>query len=100
MFGITCRPSVTHTIITDPTIRSAWSSGPRREHLWRILQVEDPARKVVVIVHEMTDEEREAWQFNPVLMRVTTDESHTIRKYDLLPRVVTSAESAAKNKNR
>ncbi len=47
----------------------------------------------------MTDEEREAWQFNPVtiLMRVTTDESHTIRKYDLLPRPVTSAELAAEN---
>ncbi|KAH9016211.1 hypothetical protein EDB84DRAFT_1404426 [Lactarius hengduanensis] len=58
------------------------------------LHVQDPAREAVVIVHEMTEEEREAWQFNPVtiLMRVTTDEGHTIRKYDLLPRPVTSAE--------
>ena len=47
----------------------------------------------------MTEEEREAWQFNPVtiLMRVTTDESHTIRKYDLLPRPATSPELAPEN---
>ncbi|KAF8265247.1 hypothetical protein EI94DRAFT_1831337 [Lactarius quietus] len=63
------------------------------------LHVQDPAKEAVVVVHEMTEEEREAWQFNPVtiLMRVTTDESHTIRKYDLLPRPVTSAEPAAEN---
>lgn len=63
------------------------------------LHVQDPAREAVVIVHEMTEEEREAWQFNPVtiLMRVTTDENHTVRKYDLLPRPVTSAELTAEN---
>jgi hypothetical protein len=63
------------------------------------LHVQDPAREAVVIVHEMTEEEREAWQFNPVtiLMRVTTDDGHTIRKYDLLPRPVASAEPVAEN---
>jgi hypothetical protein len=63
------------------------------------LHVQDPAKEAVVIVHEMTEEERGAWQFNPVtiLMRVTTDENHTIRKYDLLPRPVTSPELAAEN---
>ncbi|KAI0305659.1 hypothetical protein B0F90DRAFT_1699804 [Multifurca ochricompacta] len=63
------------------------------------LHVQDPAREAVVIVHEMTEEEREAWQFNPVtiLMRVTANDSHTIRKYDLLPRPVASAELGAEN---
>ena len=64
------------------------------------LYVQDPATEAVVIVHEMTEEERGAWQFNPVtiLMRVTADDSHTIRKYDLLPRPVDSAaERVAEN---
>ncbi len=34
--SLTCRPSVTHPIITDPTIRSAWLSGPGREYLWSL----------------------------------------------------------------
>jgi hypothetical protein len=61
------------------------------------LYVQDPAREAVVIVHEMTEEERGAWQFNPVtiLMRVTTIDGHTIRKYDLLPRPVATAEQLA-----
>ncbi|KAI0254153.1 hypothetical protein BJV78DRAFT_1388785 [Lactifluus subvellereus] len=64
-----------------------------------LLGVQDPAREAVVIVHEMTEEERGAWQFNPVtiLMRVTVNDSHTIRKYDLLPRPVDSAERVAEN---
>jgi len=62
------------------------------------LHVQDPAREAVVVVHEMTEEERGAWQFNPVtiLMRVITVDGHTIRKYDLLPRPVAVAEQAAK----
>ncbi|KAI0298531.1 hypothetical protein BC826DRAFT_1103032 [Russula brevipes] len=60
------------------------------------LHVQDPAREAVVIVHEMTEEEREAWQFNPVtiLMRVTTVSGHTIRKFDLLPRPVATTGQA------
>jgi hypothetical protein len=66
------------------------------------LHVQDPAREAVVIVHEMTEEEREAWQFNPVtiLMRVTTVSGHTIRKYDLLPRPVATAGQVAENEKR
>src|ERR1700761_2594574 len=67
------------------------------------LHVQDPAREAVVIVHDMTEEERGAWQFNPVtiLMRVTTnDGQHSIRKYDLLPRPVTSAEQSAETELR
>jgi hypothetical protein len=66
------------------------------------LHVQDPAREAVVIVHEMTEEERDAWQFNPVtiLMRVTTIDGHSIRKYDLLPRPVTSAEQLAETELR
>lgn len=50
----------------------------------------------------MTEEEREAWQFNPVtiLMRVTNISGHFIQKYDLLPRPVTSAWQAAENELR
>lgn len=60
------------------------------------LHVQDPAREAVVIVHEMTEGERRAWQFNPVtiLMRATTIDGHTIRKYDLLPRPVAPIEQA------
>lgn len=45
----------------------------------------------------MTEGERRAWQFNPVtiLMRVTTIDGHTIRKYDLLPRPVVPIEQVA-----
>ena len=66
------------------------------------LHVQDPAKEAVVIVHEMTEEERDAWQFNPVtiLMRVTTANGHIIRKYDLLPRPVASAEQAAEIEHR
>jgi len=66
------------------------------------LHVQDPGTEAVVIVHEMTEEEREAWQFNPVtiLMRVTNGSGHFIRKYDLLPRPVTSAWQAAENELR
>ncbi len=66
------------------------------------LHVQDPAREAIVIVHEMTKEEREAWQFNPVtiIMRVTTIDGHTIRKYDLLPRPVATVEQAAETEPR
>jgi hypothetical protein len=66
------------------------------------LHVQDPAREAVVIVHEMTEEERGAWQFNPVtiLMRVTTVDGHSIRKYDLLPKAVASAEQSAETELR
>ncbi|KAI9432147.1 hypothetical protein F5148DRAFT_1270493 [Russula earlei] len=66
------------------------------------LHVQDPATEAVVIVHEMTEEERGAWQFNPVtiLMRVTTAIGHWIRKYDLLPRPVATAGQAAENELR
>jgi len=58
------------------------------------LLVQHPAREAVVIVHEMTEGERRAWQFDPVtiLMRATTIDGHTIRKYDLLPRPAALAE--------
>ena len=66
------------------------------------LHVQDPAREAVVIVHEMTEEERGAWQFNPVtiLMRVTTIDGHSIRKYDLLPKAVAVAEQSAETELR
>jgi len=66
------------------------------------LHVQDPAREAVVIVHEMTEEERGAWQFNPVtiLMRVTTLDGHSIRKYDLLPKAVALAEQSAETELR
>ncbi|KAI0266722.1 hypothetical protein BC834DRAFT_873215 [Gloeopeniophorella convolvens] len=62
-----------------------------------ILHVQDPAREAVIIAPEVSEEERKDWQFDPVtvLMRVTANDGHSIRKYDLFPRPVAPAEVAA-----
>ncbi|KAI0063497.1 hypothetical protein BV25DRAFT_379153 [Artomyces pyxidatus] len=57
------------------------------------LHLHDLATEAVIVVHEHSPEEKQAWLFEPatVILRVTThDDRHTVRKYDILPLPSTS----------
>ncbi|KAI0317212.1 hypothetical protein OF83DRAFT_1172202 [Amylostereum chailletii] len=60
-----------------------------------LLHLHEVAREAVIVTHELTEEEKAAWQFEPVtiLMRVADGGFHTIRKYNIFPQPVASTSA-------